>query len=175
MKEIFDNYKGFGGLKSLVDVGGGTGAVVDMIVSKYPTIKCINFDLPHVIEDAPPYPGTNLQLKNVTYINFSLISSHSCIKQVEPVCFKLFCVISTAPSIRPNWTSVTFLFLVFSGVEHVGGDMFVSVPKADAIFMKVCCYLQPFILSAYCISNICFPDDEFLWKKKKKNQALKAK
>ena len=23
------------------------------------------------------------------------------------------------------------------GVEHVGGDMFVSVPKGDAIFMKV--------------------------------------
>jgi len=25
-----------------------------------------------------------------------------------------------------------------AGVEHVAGDMFVSVPKADAIFMKVC-------------------------------------
>lgn len=25
----------------------------------------------------------------------------------------------------------------FAGVEHVGGDMFVSVPKGDAIFMKV--------------------------------------
>lgn len=25
----------------------------------------------------------------------------------------------------------------YAGVEHVGGDMFVSVPKADAIFMKV--------------------------------------
>lgn len=24
------------------------------------------------------------------------------------------------------------------GVEHVGGDMFISVPKGDAIFMKVC-------------------------------------
>ncbi|KAK5777855.1 hypothetical protein PVK06_045822 [Gossypium arboreum] len=49
-----------------------------MIVSKYPTIKCINFDLPHVIENAPTYPG----------------------------------------------------------VEHVGGYMFASVPKRDAIFMK---------------------------------------
>jgi hypothetical protein len=27
--------------------------------------------------------------------------------------------------------------LIFAGVEHVGGDMFESVPKADAIFMKV--------------------------------------
>ena len=24
-----------------------------------------------------------------------------------------------------------------AGVEHVGGDMFVSIPKADAVFMKV--------------------------------------
>ncbi|MED6222661.1 hypothetical protein PIB30_066450 [Stylosanthes scabra] len=44
--------------------------------------KGINFDLPHVIEDAPSYPG----------------------------------------------------------VEHVGGDMFVSVPKADAVFMKWICH-----------------------------------
>ncbi|KAL5192535.1 Caffeic acid 3-O-methyltransferase [Glycine soja] len=82
MKKILETYTGFEGLKSLVDVGGGTGAVVNMIVSKYPTIKGINFDLPHVIEDAPSYPG----------------------------------------------------------VEHVGGDMFVSVPKADAIFMKWICH-----------------------------------
>lgn len=26
---------------------------------------------------------------------------------------------------------------MLAGVEHVGGDMFESVPKADAIFMKV--------------------------------------
>lgn len=58
MRKILETYTGFEGLKSLVDVGGGTGAVVNMIVSKYPTIKGINFDLPHVIEDAPSYPGT---------------------------------------------------------------------------------------------------------------------
>jgi hypothetical protein len=26
---------------------------------------------------------------------------------------------------------------MLAGVEHVGGDMFETVPKADAIFMKV--------------------------------------
>ncbi|KAJ6874436.1 caffeic acid 3-O-methyltransferase 3-like [Populus alba x Populus x berolinensis] len=78
MKKILETYKGFEGLASLVDVGGGTGAVVSTIVSKYPSIKGINFDLPHVIADAPAFPG----------------------------------------------------------VENVGGDMFVSVPKADAVFMK---------------------------------------
>ncbi|PIA28374.1 hypothetical protein AQUCO_07000003v1 [Aquilegia coerulea] len=78
MKKILELYKGFEGLNSLVDVGGGIGATSNMIVSKYPSVKAINFDLPHVIANAPKYPG----------------------------------------------------------VDHVGGDMFVMVPKGDAIFMK---------------------------------------
>ncbi|XP_073130526.1 caffeic acid 3-O-methyltransferase 1 [Henckelia pumila] len=82
MRKILEKYEGFHGLKSIVDVGGGTGATLNMIISKYPTIKGFNFDLPHVVEDAPSYPG----------------------------------------------------------VEHVGGDMFVSVPKGDAIFMKWICH-----------------------------------
>ncbi|KAK8658340.1 hypothetical protein V6N13_036548 [Hibiscus sabdariffa] len=82
MKKILETYDGFEGIKTLVDVGGGVGATLSMIISKYPTIKGINFDLPYVIEDAPSYPG----------------------------------------------------------VEHVGGDMFVSVPKGDAIFMKWICH-----------------------------------
>ncbi|GMP25054.1 hypothetical protein CsSME_00002102 [Camellia sinensis var. sinensis] len=60
MKKILDIYGGFDGLTTVVDVGGGTGATLNMIVSKHPTIKGINFDLPHVIEDAPSYPGTNI-------------------------------------------------------------------------------------------------------------------
>ncbi|XP_058086205.1 caffeic acid 3-O-methyltransferase-like [Magnolia sinica] len=78
MKKILETYKGFDGLKELVDVGGGVGSTLNMIVSKYPQIMGINFDLNHVIADAPAY----------------------------------------------------------TGVVHVGGDMFVSVPRAEAIFMK---------------------------------------
>nr|AAQ01670.1 catechol O-methyltransferase [Papaver somniferum] len=78
MNKILETYKGFEGLNSIVDVGGGVGATVSMIISKYPTIQGINFDLPHVIQDAPSFPG----------------------------------------------------------IKHVGGDMFASVPNADAIFMK---------------------------------------
>ena len=59
MKKILETYKGFEGLTSLVDVGGGIGATLKMIVSKYPNLKGINFDLPHVIEDAPSHPGNN--------------------------------------------------------------------------------------------------------------------
>jgi hypothetical protein len=32
-----------------------------------------------------------------------------------------------------NWKN----YFMLAGVEHVGGDMFESVPKGDAIFMKV--------------------------------------
>ncbi|OMO70071.1 O-methyltransferase, family 2 [Corchorus olitorius] len=78
MKNILETYKGFEKLNRVVDVGGGLGITLNMITSKYPSIKGINFDLPHVIQHAPAYPG----------------------------------------------------------VEHVGGDMFESVPNGDAIFMK---------------------------------------
>ncbi|KAK3417938.1 hypothetical protein EUGRSUZ_H03922 [Eucalyptus grandis] len=77
MKKILDVYRGFEGIEVLVDVGGGVGFNLKMITSKHPHIRGINFDLPHVLADAP-YPG----------------------------------------------------------VEHVGGDMFESVPRGDAIFMK---------------------------------------
>jgi hypothetical protein len=71
--EVFD------GLSSLVDVGGGNGTALKMLVKACPWIQGINFDLPHVV--------------------------------------------SVAAEI--------------SGVEHVGGDMFESVPNADAAFLMV--------------------------------------
>lgn len=78
MEKVVETYKGFDELESLVDVGGGTGATLNKIISKYPSIKGINFDLPHVVKNAPSYPG----------------------------------------------------------IEHVGGDMRVAVPKGNAIFIK---------------------------------------
>ncbi|KAJ6752372.1 hypothetical protein OIU85_002772 [Salix viminalis] len=78
MKRILDIYDGFEGLTSLVDVGGGDGSVLNMIVSKYPAIKGINFDLASVIENSPSYPG----------------------------------------------------------IEHVAGDVFLTIPEGEAIFMK---------------------------------------
>jgi caffeic acid 3-O-methyltransferase len=57
MKKILENYTGFQGLQSLVDVGGGTGANLSLITAKYPQIKAINFDMPHVIHDAQQFPG----------------------------------------------------------------------------------------------------------------------
>uniref|UniRef100_A0A7N0RCM5 Uncharacterized protein n=1 Tax=Kalanchoe fedtschenkoi TaxID=63787 RepID=A0A7N0RCM5_KALFE len=78
MKALLASYKGFQGIGTLVDIGGGNGTALAAIISAHPSIKGINFDLPHVIEGAPSYPG----------------------------------------------------------IEHVGGDMFVSVPTGDAILLK---------------------------------------
>ncbi|TXG63120.1 hypothetical protein EZV62_010114 [Acer yangbiense] len=73
--------RGFENLKQLVDVGGGLGVTLKAITTKYPHIKVINFDLPHVIQHASHSPGV---------------------------------------------------------LEHVGGDMFESVPESEAIFLKNC-------------------------------------
>ncbi|ONK59232.1 uncharacterized protein A4U43_C08F4330 [Asparagus officinalis] len=56
-KKILETYKGFDDLKVLVDVGGGVGGTLKMILQKHPHIKGINFDLPHVISEAEPIPG----------------------------------------------------------------------------------------------------------------------
>jgi hypothetical protein len=50
-------YEGFKDIKTLVDVGGGTGKTLESIISSYPHIHGINYDLPHVITDAPTIPG----------------------------------------------------------------------------------------------------------------------
>ncbi|GMN55028.1 hypothetical protein TIFTF001_024146 [Ficus carica] len=44
-KEVFQ------GLKSLVDVGGGTGSLAKAITNSFPHIHCTVFDLPHVVAD----------------------------------------------------------------------------------------------------------------------------
>ncbi|KAG0473356.1 hypothetical protein HPP92_015213 [Vanilla planifolia] len=77
-KKILERYKRFEDVNVLIDVGGGIGGTISMITAKYPHIHGINFDLPHVVSEAPP----------------------------------------------------------FQGVEHVGGNMFESVPIGDAIFIK---------------------------------------
>ncbi|KAL9448404.1 hypothetical protein AB3S75_015813 [Citrus x aurantiifolia] len=78
MSNILESYKGFANIKQMVDVGGNLGVTLQAITSKYPHIKGINFDQPHVIEHAPLHPH----------------------------------------------------------IEHVAGDMFQSVSKGDAIFLK---------------------------------------
>ncbi|KAK1381465.1 O-methyltransferase OMT3 [Heracleum sosnowskyi] len=68
----------FNGLSSVVNVGGGNGTAVGILVERCPWICGINFDLPEVVSVA-----------------------REC-----------------------------------QGIEHVGGDMFTSVPKANAALLK---------------------------------------
>ncbi|KAF3677890.1 Trans-resveratrol di-O-methyltransferase [Capsicum annuum] len=76
---VTESCKGvFEGMKSMVDVGGGTETVAKVIANVLPEINCIVFNLPHVIEGCE---GS----KNLSY---------------------------------------------------VGGDMFKSIPSADAILLK---------------------------------------
>ncbi|KAK6158049.1 hypothetical protein DH2020_005363 [Rehmannia glutinosa] len=68
----------FEGLRSMVDVAGGTGLMAKAIVDAFPDLKCVVLDLPHVV--AGLEGGENL--------------------------------------------------------SYVGGDMFQSIPHADAVFLK---------------------------------------
>jgi len=54
---VVRKYEGFKDIKTLVDVGGGIGKALETIISSYPHIHGINYDLPHVIADAPTMPG----------------------------------------------------------------------------------------------------------------------
>ncbi|KAG2701088.1 hypothetical protein I3760_06G028400 [Carya illinoinensis] len=53
VKQILKKYMGFEGLSTFVDVGGGIGGTLNLIISKYPSIKGINFDMPEVLRNAP--------------------------------------------------------------------------------------------------------------------------
>jgi flavonol 3-O-methyltransferase/caffeic acid 3-O-methyltransferase len=54
--KLLEFYTGFDdAVRTLVDVGGGLGAAIHAITSRYPHIKGVNFDLPHVISDAPSF------------------------------------------------------------------------------------------------------------------------
>lgn len=55
--KMVEYFRGFDDVRQLVDVGGGTGNTLEMITSRYKHIKGINFDLPHVISQAPSLPG----------------------------------------------------------------------------------------------------------------------
>ncbi|KFK29765.1 hypothetical protein AALP_AA7G176100 [Arabis alpina] len=78
IKKILEVYRGFEDVNTLVDIGGGLGTVLNLVTSKYPQIKGINFELGSVLACAPLYPG----------------------------------------------------------VEPISGDMFIEVPKGDAILIK---------------------------------------
>lgn len=44
----------FSGINTLVDIGGGAGGLLGAVLSKYPAMRGVLFDLPHVIAEAGP-------------------------------------------------------------------------------------------------------------------------
>ncbi|CAN0889295.1 Caffeic acid 3-O-methyltransferase 3, partial [Linum grandiflorum] len=57
INKVLESYKGFEPLNVVVDVGGGLGHTMKAVTSKYPHIRGINFDLLHVVNQAPNIPG----------------------------------------------------------------------------------------------------------------------
>lgn len=54
----------FKGLNCLVDLGGGTGTMAKAIAEAFPEMKCIVFDLPHVLDNnLQQQQGTNMNLE----------------------------------------------------------------------------------------------------------------
>ncbi|KAF3613370.1 Tabersonine 16-O-methyltransferase [Capsicum annuum] len=58
----------FEGLTSLVDVGGGSGTVATAIANTFPSLKCIIFDLPHVI-------GERKETENLKFVVGSMFDN----------------------------------------------------------------------------------------------------
>ncbi|KAK6919024.1 O-methyltransferase domain [Dillenia turbinata] len=60
IEAVIGGYKdGLGRIGSMVDVGGGTGWAMARVAKNFPHIKCVNFDLPHVIATAPAHEGVH--------------------------------------------------------------------------------------------------------------------
>jgi len=55
--DVLAVYDGFKDINTLVDVGGGRGEALSLIIEAHPHIRAINFDLPQVIATAPTLPG----------------------------------------------------------------------------------------------------------------------
>ncbi|BAF29390.1 Os12g0202700 [Oryza sativa Japonica Group] len=64
VSKMLERFQGFDGVQQLVDVGGGDGSTLGMITSRYKHIRGINYDLPHVISQAPSLPETTIDASN---------------------------------------------------------------------------------------------------------------
>jgi len=53
---VVDAYD-FTGVVRLVDVGGGNGTFLGLLLDRYPGLQCVLFDLPPVIERGAPGGG----------------------------------------------------------------------------------------------------------------------
>ncbi|KAK1411028.1 hypothetical protein QVD17_37572 [Tagetes erecta] len=174
MKKILECYHGFNNLKRVVDVGGGLGVTLNMIISKHPTIHGINFDLPHVIQHAPLYAGIEHvegdMFQNVPHgdgIFLKVLHSQSdedCVKLLKN-CYKALqdggkvIVVETIVPFIPDASSstkaathldVTMMSQTIGGKERTE-DQFLSLAK-EARFdgmRKVCFVCNNLVMEFY--------------------------
>lgn len=70
IERLLEGYKsGFHGVELLVDVGGSSGACLEMIMKQVPSVRSgVNFDLPEVVEAAPEIPGESFTCSSAILI-----------------------------------------------------------------------------------------------------------
>ncbi|KAK1420423.1 hypothetical protein QVD17_22003 [Tagetes erecta] len=75
---IDDYHEIFAGVKSIVDVGGGTGLYAKILLEVFPHMTCTVLDLPHVVADLT-------ETKNLKYVGGDMFSS---IPSADVILFK---------------------------------------------------------------------------------------
>ncbi|KAK9169332.1 hypothetical protein Syun_001472 [Stephania yunnanensis] len=145
---------------TMVDVGGNTGTVSKAIANAFPQLKCYVLDIAPVVErvtESHPQlefvvgdmfvlvPNADLVLLKSVLHDFQddvcIKILKNCKEAINPKNGKLIVVDILIDDQMPEFGHARLgmaMAMTIAGVEHVGGDMFVSIPKGDAIFMK--CY-----------------------------------
>ncbi|PHT67679.1 8-hydroxyquercetin 8-O-methyltransferase [Capsicum annuum] len=131
----------FEGLKSLVDIGGGTGTLAKAIVDTFPQISCTVFDLPQVIEGCE---GS----KNITYVSGDMFKFNPSVDVIflkgilhdwsDEDCIKILKKCEKAIPIKENGARVIIIDMVLMGQK---GDHNAYETK---LFMDVLIMVHPF-------------------------------
>ncbi|XLR21127.1 hypothetical protein HN51_067921 [Arachis hypogaea] len=72
----------FEGLESIVDVGGGNGTISKIISDMFPKLKCIVFDLPHVVENFSGTSNNNLSFVGGDMFNYIPVADAVLLKWI---------------------------------------------------------------------------------------------
>ncbi|XP_057439722.1 cathecol O-methyltransferase 1-like [Lotus japonicus] len=169
MKKVVECYRGFEDIKRLVDVGGGLGININLITSKYPHIQGINFDLPHVIENAPSYPGVEhiagdmferVPKGDAIFLKWILHdwSDEHCLKLLKN-CYAAVpddgkvivveAVLSIVPENNPTWKSVSQIDVMMmtqnpGGKERTEQEFMELATAAGFSGIRYECYVRSF-------------------------------
>lgn len=129
-KKLLQRFHGLDGLSVLIDVGGGTGAMLQTIIGYHKHLRGINYDLPHVIGQAPSIKGQIANFRSsINHHDFQYFSYKVC-------------------QVGDNIVSY-----LRAGVEHVGGSMFESIPSGDAVLMKVFLHISSIVQFSFLVTH----------------------